>query len=203
MPMNWPPASPPGNVLARLMRKTVSLVTVFTSIGPLKVMDSRGCTLKPSRVLMTSRSSQSEGRAVQSGLGKLICRPVLWLESGTVNRSLGKGPPVGLSRLKRAWTPAARVSGDHKSTRNTVKSKGASGGETMAPHFFAKLNHRAVVHDWCSVPCAHVCTAVRLFPCAWRTLPGSDSVKAIRRFMTLSSSFKEPFTLRQAQGERN
>ena len=192
MPMSWPPGSPPGNVLPRLTRKTVSLVTVFTSMGPLKGMDSRGCKLKPSSVLMTSRLAQSVGRTEQSGLGRLTLRPVLWLGSATVNRLLGNGPPVGVSRLKRAWTPAARVSGDHKSTRDTVKSKRARQGETKAPRFFAKSNHRALVHNRCSVRCAHVCAAAPLFPCAWRTLLSSDTiVKSRFRFMRLSSFFRQ------------
>jgi hypothetical protein len=74
-------------------------------------------------VLITSRSTQSEGRTVQSGLGKLTRNLVLWLGSETVKRSLGKGPPVRLFVSKRAWTTAARVSGAHKNTKATVKSR--------------------------------------------------------------------------------
>jgi hypothetical protein len=40
-----------------LIKKTVLLLTVVTSIGPLNGIDRRGWTLKPSSVLMTLMSS--------------------------------------------------------------------------------------------------------------------------------------------------
>src|SRR5262247_1261122 len=107
-------------MLPRLMRNTVSLVTVLTSTAPSNGIDSRGWRLKPSNVLMTSRSSQSEGWTSQSGSGKATRRPVLWLPSLTVNQSLGKGPPDGWSRLKRALTPAAQTSDGPISSMNSA-----------------------------------------------------------------------------------
>jgi len=46
--------------------------------------------------------SQSERRVSQSGRGRLIRRPVLWLVSATVNQSLGKGTVDDALRSKRA-----------------------------------------------------------------------------------------------------
>jgi hypothetical protein len=57
-------------------RNTVLLLTLDTSIGPEKGIDRRGCRLKPSSVLMTSMSAQSETRTAQSGFGKLTRTPV-------------------------------------------------------------------------------------------------------------------------------
>src|SRR5215813_13018764 len=91
------------------MRKTVLLLTVATSIAPSKGMDSRGWRLKPSSVLMTARSSQSDWRTAQSGKGKLTRRRVFCLASGTVNQSLGNGPVVGVARSNRAWTSASAL----------------------------------------------------------------------------------------------
>jgi hypothetical protein len=48
----------------------VSLDTVETSIGPENGIEIRGWMLKPSRLLMTSMSAQSEGRTAQSGFGR-------------------------------------------------------------------------------------------------------------------------------------
>jgi len=55
----------------------VALLTVDTSIGPLNGMESRGCVLNPSRVLITSMSAQSDGRVAQFGFGRLTRMPVL------------------------------------------------------------------------------------------------------------------------------
>ena len=52
-------------------------------------------------------SSQSDGRVAQSGFGSAMRRPVSWVQSRTVKRSLGKGLPVGLESSKRGSTPAA------------------------------------------------------------------------------------------------
>src|SRR2546425_154542 len=128
MPVTLPAASPPGNILPRLIRKIDSLVAVVRSIGPSNGIDTRGRRLKPSRVLMTSRSSQSEGRAEQSGLGILTLSPVFWLGSTTVKTLLGKGPPPGVRKSKRAWTSAASADDAKKKTRLTAKS------EVRRPH---------------------------------------------------------------------
>ena len=71
------PAPDPLTVSPRLTRNTVALLTVDTSIGPLKGMESRGCVLNPSRVLITSMSAQSDGRVAQFGFGRLTRMPVL------------------------------------------------------------------------------------------------------------------------------
>ena len=53
-----PPATSSGAVgSCSLIRKTVLLLTVLTSIGPLNGIDSRGCRLKPSSVLRTVKSA--------------------------------------------------------------------------------------------------------------------------------------------------
>src|SRR5438093_12340539 len=90
-------------------------------MGPSKGIDSLGSRLKPSSVLMTLISSQSEGRSTQLGRGRLTLRPVLWLLSITVNQSLGNGPPVRVSRLKRACTLAGKAGADE--IRVTMKDK--------------------------------------------------------------------------------
>jgi hypothetical protein len=74
----------------------VLLLTVDTSIGPENGMDRRGWRLKPSSVLMTSISAQSDGRTAQSGLGSFTRTPVFWSWSSTVKRSLGNGLLTGL-----------------------------------------------------------------------------------------------------------
>src|SRR5207244_13469182 len=71
----------------------------------------------------TSTSSQSEGRATQSGLGSLTLHLVLWCESATVNRSLGNGPSAGLSRLKMASTPSTRANSGHRRTIDKTKRR--------------------------------------------------------------------------------
>jgi hypothetical protein len=60
-------------------------------MGPSKGTESVGERLKPSSVLRTSRSAQSERRAPQFGLGSWTLSPVSCRGSATVNRSLGKG----------------------------------------------------------------------------------------------------------------
>src|SRR5262245_12960916 len=133
MPMTWRLRALFGTGLPRRSRKIVSLVTVLTSMGLVKGMDSRGCTLKPSRVFTTARSSQSEGRSVQEGNGRLMRRPVLLLGSATVNRSLGNGPSAGVSTLKRTSVWAAHASEGHRwtaprKTRTVWKKRRTSPG---------------------------------------------------------------------------
>src|SRR5215213_7114343 len=111
MPTIWPPVSSGEVVSPSLTRKTVVLLTVVTSMGPLNETDSRGCRLKPSSVLMTLTSAWSDGRLAASGSGRLIRRLVSWLASATVNRSLGNGPRSGLSRSN-----AAKVLGTERSS---------------------------------------------------------------------------------------
>ncbi len=60
------------------------LFAVARSIGPLNAIVRRGWMLKPSSVLITSMSAQSDGRTVQFGLGRFTRKPVFWLASGTV-----------------------------------------------------------------------------------------------------------------------
>ena len=67
------------------------------SIGPENGIEMRGWTLKPSSVLRTSMSAQSDGRAAQSGFGRSTRRPVSWVRSEVVKRLLGNGWPA-LSR---------------------------------------------------------------------------------------------------------
>src|SRR5262245_66268665 len=76
-------------------------------MGPSKGIESRGCTLKPSSVLMTSRLAESLGRAAQSGLERLTRRPVIMFGSLTVKRSLGKSTQRRSLGSKRSWTPPA------------------------------------------------------------------------------------------------
>src|SRR5947208_9081942 len=80
----------------RRTRNTVLLLTVDRSIGRENGMDRRGWRLKPSSVLMTSISAQSDGRPAQSGLGSVTRTPVFWSWSSTVKRSLGNGLLAGL-----------------------------------------------------------------------------------------------------------
>src|SRR5499427_11160150 len=100
--------------LFKRTRKTVALDTLATSMGPLKGIERRGCTLKPSRVLIAANVVQSDGRSAQSGNGSWTRSPVICCGSDTVNRLLGKGPALGVSRLKRACTPAARAGADQQ-----------------------------------------------------------------------------------------
>src|SRR6202043_2945534 len=58
-------------------------------MGPSKGIESLGERLKPSSVLRTSRSAQSEGRGPQLGLGSWTLSPVRGRGSGTVDRSRG------------------------------------------------------------------------------------------------------------------
>jgi hypothetical protein len=92
--------------MAEAHGNTVWLLTVDTSIGPEKGIDRRGCRLKPSSVLMTSMSAQSDGRAPQFGFGRFTRSPVFWSSSLTVKRSLGNGEPVVDERSKSASTSA-------------------------------------------------------------------------------------------------
>src|SRR5262245_34125679 len=108
----------PGQIGIRqpsLNRKTVSLETDLGSIGPVKGIASLGCRLKPSSVLRTLMSLQSEAPgSAQSrpAVGRSTRSPVSWLGSGTVKRSAGNGAPCGSERSKRTCTAAcARAAG--------------------------------------------------------------------------------------------
>src|SRR5438105_8801878 len=114
------PAAPPS-VLPRLLRNTLVLLTEPGSIGPLNGIDIRGWALKPSSMFNTSMSAQSLGRTAQSGFGRLIRIPVLWLGSTTVNTSLGNGPPAGVSRLN--WAVVARATTGARSSRASKKGR--------------------------------------------------------------------------------
>jgi hypothetical protein len=57
MPTTRPPISSGAVGSSSLIRKTVPLLTVVRSIGPLNGTDRRGCRLNPSSVLMTLTSS--------------------------------------------------------------------------------------------------------------------------------------------------
>ena len=93
IPVTWKSGS--------LTRKTFELLTLAGSIGPVNGIEIRGCRLKPSSVLRTSMSAQSDGRTAQSGFGRLTRRPVFCDQSNVVQRLLGNGPPSGLDRSKR------------------------------------------------------------------------------------------------------
>ena len=93
--------------------KDVELFTLDGSMAPLNGMLSRGWRLKPSRVLMTSRS---DGQATQSGFGRLTRSQVFCVVSNTVNRSLGKGPPDGVLRSNSGCTSAASAGVDKART---------------------------------------------------------------------------------------
>ena len=113
------------------------LFTVETSIGPENGMDRRGCMLKPSSVLMTSRSSQSDGRTLQSGLGRSTRSPVCWAWSSTVKRLLGYGLPAVEEKSKRTLTPPADASPGRKTSTVTAMRRLAFmgtpfGGEAQA-----------------------------------------------------------------------
>src|SRR5206468_3410191 len=114
-----PTTSRPGPWPSRT-RNTVRLFAVETSIGPENGMDRRGCKLKPSSVLMTSRSSQSDGRTLQSGLGRSTRSPVCWAWSSTVKRLLGYGLPAVEEKSKRTLTPPADASPGRKTSTVTA-----------------------------------------------------------------------------------
>src|SRR2546422_10587007 len=80
--------------------------TATTEIYTLSLHDALPILWKPSSVLITARSSQSDWRTAQSGIGRSTRRCVFWLGSAIVNRSLGKGPLAGESKPNFAWTPA-------------------------------------------------------------------------------------------------
>src|SRR5262249_48593191 len=95
--------------------------TLSGSMAPVNGTRTRGWMLKPSSVFSSSMSKQSVGTENSAGgggttagqvagFGRLTRRPVFWVGSGTVNTSLGKGPPDGDDRSNRAWTPAAQAS---------------------------------------------------------------------------------------------
>src|SRR5262245_1474329 len=122
MPTMGPPTSSGDVVSPSAIRKTVLLLTVATSIGPLNWIDRRGWRLKPSSVLMTLTSAKSDGRLAASGSGRLTRRFVNWLESATVKRSLGNGPPTGELRSNAANVAAldARSFGEAESERQST-----------------------------------------------------------------------------------
>ncbi len=80
------------------IRKTDELETLAGSIAPVKGIEIRGWTLKPSSVLRTSMSAQSDGRATQSGFGRSTRSPVGCDQSTAVQRSLGNGLPSVVDR---------------------------------------------------------------------------------------------------------
>src|SRR3989442_370988 len=120
MPTICPP--PPPSVSPRLRKKTLALLTVATSIAPENGIETRGCMLKPSSVLSTSMSRQSETRTAQFGLGRFTRTPVLWLGSAAVKRSVGYGISDGDERSNRAWTPAASAGMAVASTKTTPRT---------------------------------------------------------------------------------
>jgi len=58
-------------------RNTVELETVERSIGPENGIEILGWMLKPSSVLRTAMSAQSDGRAAQFGVGRSTRSPVI------------------------------------------------------------------------------------------------------------------------------
>ena len=80
--MTWlTPVTSPSDSLTR---KIESLVALAGSIAPLKGIEIRGCTLKPSSSFRTSTSRQSEGKTAQFGLGSATRSPVSCVASGSV-----------------------------------------------------------------------------------------------------------------------
>src|SRR5262245_59693816 len=90
-------------------------------MGPSKAIDRRGCRLKPSSVLITSMSAQSDGRSAQDGLGRFTRRPVFWVRSFTVNTSDGNRLRTGLSKSDRTPTPAAAAEGARTAQNETAR----------------------------------------------------------------------------------
>ena len=91
---------------------TVERVTRRASIGPVKRIEIRGSRSNPSSWSTSRISSQSDGRAVQSGCGSAIRRPVTWLASATVARSDGlitRGAGAGGSQATNAAVTRAAV----------------------------------------------------------------------------------------------
>jgi hypothetical protein len=58
-----------------------------------------------------------------SGSGKLTRRPVFWVGSATVKRSLANGPPAGLPRSNKGWTALSR----QRSSKASSHSREAGG----------------------------------------------------------------------------
>ncbi len=88
----------------------LSLVAVARSIGPENGTEIRGWMLKPSSVLSTSMSAQSEGRTAQFGFASATRTPVIWLSSGVVWRLLGKGWPAEAAKAAVGRTSATTAS---------------------------------------------------------------------------------------------
>ena len=103
------------------MRNTVWLDTVVRSIGPENGIEIRGWMLKPSSVLRTSISAQSDGLTAQSGFGRSTRRPVTCVRSQVVKRLLGNGWP--------ALTAASAVPG----TTSESAIRAAANSERMGP----------------------------------------------------------------------
>jgi hypothetical protein len=80
------------------IRNTDELETLLGSIAPVNGIEIRGWTLKPSSVLRTSMSAQSDGRTAQSGFGRSTRSPVGCVQSIAAQRLLGNGPPSGVDR---------------------------------------------------------------------------------------------------------
>src|ERR1051326_8200562 len=107
-PSNSRPRNPgPG----RVIRKTVLLFTVLTSMAPSNGMERRGCRLKPSSWFTSVRSAQSEGLVAQLGSGTFTRKPVSCCESKAVNRSLRKGDCVVDCKLKSGCVSAGARTG--------------------------------------------------------------------------------------------
>src|SRR5262245_25135609 len=124
MPTTRPGGGPPGRVLPSRRKKSVALVTVETSIAPSKAIRTRGCRLKPSRVLITSMSWQSDGRWAHEGLGSRTRRPVFWLRSCTVKRSDGNGSAT-------TWTPDATAEPDTRNAQQRNSQRARKDGDDM------------------------------------------------------------------------
>src|SRR5262245_9264128 len=141
MPMIWPPPSLADVVSPSPIRKTVLLVTVVTSIGPLNGIDRRGWRLKPSSELRMLTSAASDGRLAASGSGRLTRRLVSWLVSATVKRSLGNGPPSGELRSNAADVAAlaARSFGEAELERQRTATAGT------IQRFMARSLHASAV----------------------------------------------------------
>jgi hypothetical protein len=80
------------------------------SIAPLNGIATRGCRLKPSSVLSSATSWQSDGRSAQSGAGRFTRMPVRLPGSGALNASLGNGLAVVADQSNSASVPAADAS---------------------------------------------------------------------------------------------
>src|SRR5258706_8069578 len=92
-------------------------------MSPVNGTVMRGCVLKPSSVLITSMSAQSETCTTQFGFGKLTRRNVFWAQSTCVKVSLGNGVVAGLDGSIRTLTPAPNASSGAASAAATAVVK--------------------------------------------------------------------------------